>query len=88
MVTHDSEKSRGIRSDFVTIMTVGEGEPAKNQGSEGADAPEIGYLLIPSCESRVRLRNNNCCRGTTKDWVSIVSREGPGGLIGPVGQTR
>jgi hypothetical protein len=54
MVTHDSEKSRGIRSDFVTIMTVGEGEPAKNQGSEGADAPEIGYLLIPSCESRAR----------------------------------
>ena len=46
------EKSRGIRSDFVTIMTVGEGEPAENQGSKGADAPEIGYLLIPSCESR------------------------------------
>jgi hypothetical protein len=39
-------------------------------------------------EEQLRLRNNNCCCRTTKDSVSLVSREGPGSLIGPVDQTR
>jgi hypothetical protein len=33
-------------------MTVGGGNPLENKGFEGTDGTQIGYLLIPSCESR------------------------------------
>ena len=53
IVTCDPDESRRIPSDFVTILTVGAANPLENKGFGGADSTKIGYLLIPSCGSRV-----------------------------------
>jgi len=55
IVTGDLGRSRGIPPDFVTILTIGAANPLENKGFGGADSTKIGYLLIPSCESRVRI---------------------------------
>src|SRR3954465_7156626 len=52
MLTRDPQNFSWNRVDLVTITTVSGGKSAENKAFGGAKAPEIGYLLIPSCESR------------------------------------
>ena len=72
IVPHDPGQSRWRRWDFVTKTTQNRGQTLENKGFSSANAPEIGYLLIPSCESRARHSSRifkvvrRMPRGTTK----------------------